>query len=104
MKLPCNLDVAFVATGVTCSQINDSGTFYPPVRSASMSTSPRPRSTRSMSSMPELSVSCPGDEVRDDDDLGDEVDQGAVRFTIAQTLQRDSCTQHEIRGFFPGHR
>jgi len=44
----------------------------------------------------ELPMSRPGDEARDDDDLGDEIDQGTVRFTIAQTLKRDPCTQRKI--------
>lgn len=52
----------------------------------------------------QLPMSRPGDEAGDDGDLRDEIDQGAIGFTIAQTLKRDPCTQREIRGFLPGHR
>ncbi|CAG9254837.1 hypothetical protein PUN4_230034 [Paraburkholderia unamae] len=51
-----------------------------------------------------LSVSRAGDETRDDDDLGDEIQEGAVCFAVAQTLNRYPRAQREICGFFPGHR
>lgn len=51
----------------------------------------------------EFSMSRPGNETRDDDHLRDEIDQGSVRFTIAQTLKCDPCAQRELCGFPAGH-
>ncbi|MFX1689430.1 hypothetical protein PWR05_33680 [Paraburkholderia sp. A2RI-6] len=50
----------------------------------------------------ELPVSGPGDEARDDDDLRQEIDQRAVRFSIAQTLERNPCTQRKIEDSLRG--